>query len=322
MKVAVVGAGAMGSIMACLLHDGGMEVVLYEKREERVADVRLNGIRLRGDLEAHEAMAIKPPGEPAGSFDLIVLAVPAGSEGDALRPLSPFVHRETLYLSLQEGNAVEELVELVGEERAGGAVSRVSAAERQDGEVEVEELRSIRVGGYPSLRGPGFVPLVDAAAAASSGRLGLASDLGWEIGERLAVAAPVSSLCAVLGAAPREIMARPEVDSLCLDAVEEARRVIAAARREDAPGSPWEEAVWMRVKPPLLRQLEEKRASEVDRLPGYVAERARSAGMPAPVHAALTSLVREIGSGRHKPGEAAFRELQRRIGEEKAMGLL
>ena len=42
MRVAVIGAGAMGSLVSILLHESGAEVVVYEKREERVAWLREN----------------------------------------------------------------------------------------------------------------------------------------------------------------------------------------------------------------------------------------------------------------------------------------
>jgi len=322
MRVAVIGAGAMGSLVSYLLHAGGMEVVLYESREKREAEIRANGVRLRGAVAGRESLGVRSPGESASPFDFIILAVAAGAGGDALRPLSPFVHRDTLYLSLQEGSAVEELAQLVGDSRVGGAVALASAMETSTGEVEVEEFRSLVMGGFIPEGSPGFSPLVEAVNAVCPGKALLTTGLDKEIWRRLEAAAAVSGLCAVLGAVPEEIKGRDEVDALCREAAEECRRAAASTGPETfPPGSPWEDAVWRCLKPPMLRDLEAARGTEVEYLSGYIVGRSRARGRSAPVHSAMCSLVKEMESGRRRPGEGSLKELQRRVREERGMAL-
>ena len=137
MRVAVIGAGAMGAVASLLLYDAGAEIVVYERREERVAHIRDRGICVRGALEGDAFPHIGKAGEAVAPFDMMVFAMGAGETGDALRPLSPFVHRDTTYISLQDGNAVTGLAGLVGEERAFAALAWVSAFETPGGEVEI-----------------------------------------------------------------------------------------------------------------------------------------------------------------------------------------
>ena len=148
MRIAVIGAGAMGSLVSYLLDAGGMEVVLYESRDERIAEIKEKGIRLQGEMEGSREIGIKAPGEPDAPFDVMIVATPAGDAAGVIRPVSPFVHRETRYLSLQEGSAVEEIAQVVGEERTGGIIASVSAILTPSGAVEVEDLRSIILGDY------------------------------------------------------------------------------------------------------------------------------------------------------------------------------
>ncbi len=321
MRVAVIGAGAMGCAMAYLLQAGGMEVVLYERRRERVAEIAEKGIRLRGDLEAAEAFDVRLPGEPVEPFDFFVLAVPVGESGEAVRPLSPYVHRETLYLSLQEGSAVEGLALLVGEERAGGAVAEVSAVEL-GGVVEVEEFRRLVMGGFRPGQESGFAPLAQAVEKARPGGAMISGDLEGDMWRRLVSAAAVSGLCAVLGSPPLEIAGREEVRSLCLEAAGEAAALAAEKALALSPESPWEGAVWRTIQPPLLRDLEAGRRTEIDVLSGRIVKEAGKRKARASVHSAVASLVREMESGRRKPGEGAFKELVRRVREEKGMSLL
>ena len=47
----------------------------------------------------------------------------------------------------------------------------------------------------------------------------------------------------------------------------------------------------------MLQSLERSRRTEIDFINGYVVERGRQKGVPTPVNAALTTLVREIEAG-------------------------
>jgi 2-dehydropantoate 2-reductase len=320
MRVAVVGAGAMGSLISYLLRGAGTELVVYEKRESRVADIGANGIRLRGAIDGRFYPQLGVPGEPVPSFDVIVLAVAAVEGGEALRPLSPFVHRRTVYLSLQDGNAVDELAGLVGKERTGGAIPLASAVESPSGEVEVEELRCIRVGAFHPEGREAFSLLVEAMEAGMARSAELVSDLESEVWARLQAAAAVSGLCGVLGAAPEEIKGMEGVDDLCREAAAECAALATSQGLETpAINSPWQEAVWRWIKPPLLMDLERGRKTEVEFLCGPIARRA--GGIRAPVHSAIYSLLKEMESGNRRPGEESFKELKRRVREERGMSL-
>jgi 2-dehydropantoate 2-reductase len=323
MRIAVIGAGAMGSLISYLLDAGGMEVVLYDSREERIADIREGGIRLRGEIEGQRSVEARGEGEPAPPFDVMITAAPAGDAAGLLRPISPFVHRDTLYLSLQEGSAVEELAQVVGAERTGAAFAWVSAALTPSGEVDVEEFRSMVIGPYLPGEGDELSSLVEVLKDETKGKAVLAGDLDREKWLRLSSAAAVSALCCVTGAPPEAIRGREDVDSVCREAARECMQV--AVEQGIEPGtqnSPWEEAVWSKLKPPMLLALESGGSTEVEFLSGYIVERSRSSGRPPPFHSAMYSLVKEIEAGERRPGDGSFKELQRRIEEEKGMSLL
>jgi 2-dehydropantoate 2-reductase len=323
MRVAVIGAGAMGSLVSFLLHTAGAEVVVYESRQGRIEELRTKGISVRGDVTGAVFPAIGLPGEPAEPYDLMVLAVKAGDSGDALRPLSPHVHRDTVYLSLQEGDAVSDLGEMVGEERAFAAIAWASAVENPGGDVEVEELRSLVLGGLSPQRESEIARIAELMGEACPCGISIARNLSLEIWKRLEAAAAVSGLCALSGLLPQEARTVDEVNEWCEEAAEECRKTAASAGLEiTGTGSPWENAVWRGVQPPLMNDIMADRRTEVAWLSGDIVEQARMAGIPVPVHNSILSLVREIESGRHRPGERSLRELKRRIAEEKGMTLI
>ena len=237
MRAAVIGGGAMGSLASLLLHDSGAELVIYERREERLQRLREDGVRVRGAVEGEFMPQLGRPGEAAAPYDLIVLAVGAGEGGEALRPLSPYVHRDTVYLSMQDGSAVSELAGMVGDERAFATMAWISAVEARSGEVEVEECRFLVLGGFLPGGGDRITALAEALGSASAMEVRVAPDLKREVWKRLTAAAAVSGLCAVTGLVPEEARRREEIDGLCGEASLECARVAAADGRRHA-GSP------------------------------------------------------------------------------------
>ncbi|MBN2027660.1 MAG: ketopantoate reductase family protein [Actinobacteria bacterium] len=323
MRIAVIGAGAMGGIMSMLCWKAGMGVTVYDVREERLADIKKSGMRVTGALNGETFPEVGRAGEATAPFDVMVLAVGAEETGVALRPLSPFVHRDTMYVSVQDGSAVVALASMVGEERAFSALGWVSAFETTAGEVEIEEMRSLVLGSFLPGAEARLVPVVEAIEAVYPGTTRLAADLEGEMWRRLECAAAVSALCAIAGAVPQDVRGLDDLNAFCEEAAEECRQVAASVGRElPATISTWEDAVWHSVKPPMLRDVEAGRKTEVACLSGYVVERARAAGIAVPVNSAILTLVKEMQSGRHRPGETALSELRRRIAEEKGMSLL
>lgn len=323
MRVAVIGAGAMGGLASLLLCKAGMDVYVYERREERLAGIKEKGIRVCGALSGEAFPEVGKVGGATAPFDVMILAVGASETGEALRPLSPFVHRDTMYLSMQDGSAVSGLADLVGAERAFSALAWASAFETPEGEVEVEEVRSLVLGAFVPGREAQMASVVEAVEGAYPGTVRLAADLEGEIWKRLGCAAAVSGLCAIAGTVPRDARDLEGLDAFCNEAAEESRKAAASAGREVPPSaSPWEDAVWRNVKPPLLRDVEARSKTEVAYLNGRIVEQARAAGIAVPVNSAILTLVKEMQSGLHRPGGAALNELRRRITEERGMSLL
>lgn len=327
MKVAVVGAGAMGSLAAHVLVEAGAEVVVYETREDRLAYLASEGLHLKGGLEGRSRPEVRHPSEGGNPFDAFVMAVKAHATAETLRPLSPFVHRETVYLSLQEGNAWEVLGELVGRERTYLALAWVSAAEEEDGAVEVEECRTLMVGpaliGEEAIRTPGFTKLMEALRNGFPGRLTTISDPVKATLTRLRSAAPVSALCALMGAKPNELRERGEIGEWLEEAVVEGTRLAASLGLElPLLEDPWDDAVWDRLSPPMLRDVRAGGATERDHTTGFMLREASRCGVRTPLLSSLHSLLAEVEKGGRTPGEPLLREMRRRLSEERGMSLM
>ncbi len=157
MRVAVLGAGAIGAYVGAALHRGGTDVHLVA-RGAHLEAIRAHGVRVlspRGDFEA-ATPATDDPSE-IGPVDFVFLGLKANAYADCGPLIEPLLHERTAVVAAQngipwwyfhrlrgpfEGRRVESV-------DPGGAVTRTLALERAIGCVvycstEVEEPGVIR----------------------------------------------------------------------------------------------------------------------------------------------------------------------------------
>ena len=104
MRVCVVGAGAIGGLVATKLHLAGEHVSVIDKCATLVA-IRNSGLRLEWhDGTVYEAR-IEAYGRAAdtGEQDLVILAVKAYDLEDVARDIRHLLHRDTMVMTLQNG---------------------------------------------------------------------------------------------------------------------------------------------------------------------------------------------------------------------------
>lgn len=116
MRIAIVGAGAMGSLMAGRLaavagQPGSTpaasvdHVVLYGRQSDHLEAIRANGLTI---VERSGASSVIPvtattnPAEVEGS-DVVLVLVKAWASAEAATPLCPYLTRDTVVITLQNG---------------------------------------------------------------------------------------------------------------------------------------------------------------------------------------------------------------------------
>ncbi len=113
MKIAVVGAGAMGSIYAGLLSEAGHAVWAVDPNSAHVAAINANGLSLTGPDGTRLFRRIKAVGTAADIgevVDLVVLATKAAHVPAATQSLGPVLGPETTILAMQNGLGAAERV--------------------------------------------------------------------------------------------------------------------------------------------------------------------------------------------------------------------
>jgi len=123
MRMALVGAGSLGTILGALLSRHGLDIVLVDANEDHVAALNSSGATVTGHLDIEVPVKAITPGQMEGDYDLIIYLVKSTFDDVALPALLPHMREDTMLITLQNGVPEERVASFIGRERMlGGAV--------------------------------------------------------------------------------------------------------------------------------------------------------------------------------------------------------
>lgn len=155
MKIAIYGAGAMGTVLGALLTKGGLNgVELITRNKEHALDMKNQGAEIVCKAENtvwNIPVDAVTPEQMQGKYDIVFLMTKQRENKDILRFLLPFLHENSVVCTTQNGLPEKVVAEIVGQDRAYGAVASFGATFIGGGRVELTSKfdgMRIQVGGY------------------------------------------------------------------------------------------------------------------------------------------------------------------------------
>ncbi len=112
MKIAILGAGAMGSAFAWLLRGKNREIVLYDKSRETVEQIEKRGLTVFAGGERHNIKpAISTSPEVVAETSMVLVLVKSYSTEELMGKIKEHLAPKTIILSLQNGLGNREIME-------------------------------------------------------------------------------------------------------------------------------------------------------------------------------------------------------------------
>jgi 2-dehydropantoate 2-reductase len=307
MRVAVVGAGAMGSIFGAAFHDAGNDVSLVELNPATVEAVRQHGLHVErrdGRVDRYVIPITSDPAELGGPVDLAVFQVKGFATPSAAELVRPIVSADTIVLTLQNGMGNEGVL-------LGAFPGRpVLIGNSIHSSLVTAPGRVNHTGVRPTYIGPAraeWQPAADRVAAALEGS-GFEvhalneHDIHHQIWAKFVLNCGSLPTCALSGLSTEDFGKNEAMLRLCDELVRETCAIAAAA------GFPLdvEDRVAMNRdlfrtaggKASMLQDIEARRRTEIDTINGAALLHAELHGVPAPLNRAMVALV--------KGREAAF----------------
>lgn len=320
--VVVVGAGAIGTILAARLHAAGSEV-LVAARDAAGARRLADGLRATGpdgSVVASRVPVVLGPDDLASSPRLLVLATKCADAEPALRSWLPHLDDEAPIVALQNGVLGDILKPLAGDRLVECTVAFPATLDAP-GQATQTGPGGLHLGPWPKASPRDDPAAFKAVAQALSPACpvqgsGNMQGVKWS---KLAINSCITSLGVLTGVQLGDLLADARARQAFLAIVQEAH----AAGRADGvkfeavngfrPGLfaaplPGRDALlrllarkYRRHRSSSLQSLERGRRTEVDFLNGHIVTTARRHGLAAPVNQAIVEGIHAIEAGRAQP---------------------
>ena len=305
MKVAVIGAGAVGGYYGARLAQAGHDVTLIA-RGANLEAIRANGFRVRsaaGELTAQ----VRAESDPSrvGPVDLLVFAVKMYSNREAFPLVPPLIGPGTAVLSLQNGvDSADELSTIVGREPMLAGTTYIAATLVEPGIVEyVGSVRRIVFGeAFGERIVTERVSRIREVLAGADIEAEAAADSRVPIWEKFIFLAPIAALTAAARLPIGPAWAQPAFRETYERAMAEVEALANHAGIPVAADVRAQKLRYLDASPPTMRSsmmvdITSGRPLELEALVGAVVRRGRDAGIPTPVMATLYGILKPFEYG-------------------------
>jgi 2-dehydropantoate 2-reductase len=342
-----MGCGAVGGVLAGGILSAGHPLTLVTHNAAISRAIAEDGLRLTTPAGTRTLpAAVCADACPAlegveGPFDIVLLAMKATGVEAASREIGPLLAPDGIVVTLQNGivedrvAATLENIRPTGPSPVIGALVGWGATMHAPGVYEMTSTGETTIGeldGSHTARVDRLKMVLDTAAPTV-----ITTNIYGALWSKLAINCVVTTLGAVTGQLLGAMLRHIKVRRLALAVVSEVidvamahgvalepvagtldlRRLYQSPRRRMRvlrPAALPKHAImsivglkFRRLKSSMLQSLERGREPEIDFMNGYVVSKGRQVGVPTPLNAALTTMVKEIADGEREidPGNLA-----------------
>ena len=299
MKIAVVGAGAMGSLFGGLLAESGAEVWLLDIRAEQISAINQNGLNIEKDGHCRH-VHIKATTDPdhIEMADLAIVFVKSPQTRSAADIAGKLVGSEGLVLTLQNGIGNAEIIaETVARERIVAGTTSHGATLLAPGHIRHAGTGATIIGMWDS-KNLGHADRIAHIMTQAGIETEVVQSVQNVIWNKLLINVGINAITALSGIKNGQILDLEITRNLSQAAVEEAMSV--ARTQGIQVDEDTVEHVFQVAKATgdnrssMGQDVDNKRLTEIDAINGAVVRIAEKIGLKVPVNLALTALVETL----------------------------
>jgi 2-dehydropantoate 2-reductase len=304
MRIAIVGSGGVGGYFGGRLAATGTDVT-FLARGAHLEAMRAHGLRIDSPKGNVHLANVKAESDPAavGPVDVVFFAVKLYDTESALSLLPPLVGTRTVVVGFQNGvETVGTLTRAVGASHTAGGVSYVSAVIAEPGVIRHTAMDHLIFGMPDGSPSPQLESLLEACRPAGF-QVTLSRDITVDVWTKFVRISVFSAMTAVTRSPIGVIVNDPELLEMLKAAARETLAV-AHAKGVQVSGTIDEDvAVAYKALPPqtkasMLEDLERGRRIELPWLSGAVVRLGREVGVPTPIHAFISTVLKPYVDGR------------------------
>lgn len=321
MRVAIYGAGSLGTILGAFISKAGINIELINRNKAHVKALQEKGACIVGTLEFKQPVVAYTPEEMQGIYDIIFLMTKQQHNAEVVETLRPFLAEDGALVTFQNGLPEVLLAEILGEERVLGCTVAWGATLQSPGVCELTsapDALSFSLGAMSDKRSKHFGKVKELLEM--MGTVDVEENFMGTRWSKLLINAAFSGMSAVLGCTFGEAAApwasRRIVQGImkeCMDVCQAGGIRIEPVQGKDIVkllnySNPFKRAFSFmiipiairkhaKLKASMLQDIEKGKLTEVDAINGAVSDYGRKVGVPTPLNDCVVEIIHRIERG-------------------------
>jgi 2-dehydropantoate 2-reductase len=327
MNIAIYGAGAMGTVLGAYITKAGHQIDLINRNKDHVAALKSQGAKIIGTIEFTQKVSAFTPDEMTKEYDIILLMTKQRHNKEIVEFLKKFLKESGILCTLQNGIPEPAIAEIIGPNRTVGATMSWGASFHGHGVAELttipsKETLTFQVGEYGHVNQILLHHIL--TLLGTMGHVELKDNLIGARWAKLIINSAFSGLSVVTGATFGELAKNRFSRKIALELIKECIEVGRAANIKIEPiqGKNIEKLMHYKnifkktfsyyllpyamrkhkaIKSSMLRDLQNKRKTEIDSINGVVVSYGKQCKYPTPLNNVVLSVVHKIEEKKLQP---------------------
>ena len=325
MRIAIYGAGSLGTILGAFITKAGVSIELINRNKAHVEALKSKGAQVVGTMNFTQPVVAYTPDEMSGTYDILFLMTKQQHNAEVVQMLKGFLAPDGVLVTFQNGLPEVQIAEVLGEERVLGCTVAWGATLQSPGVCELTsepDALSFSLGSISKQRSQHFDKVKELLEM--MGTVEVEENFLGTRWSKLLINAAFSGMSAVLGctfgeaAGPKE--SRRIVQALIKECIDVCQ--VGGIRIEPVQGKdivkllnytnalkrafsffiiPIAIRKHAKLKASMLQDLEKGKMTEVDAINGAVSEYGRKVGFPTPMNDKVVEIIHRIEQGELKP---------------------
>ena len=307
MRIAVMGAGSIGSYFGGMLALAGHQVALIA-RGENLAAVENHGLRIQTDDElltipCGDCLSAANDPDAVGPVDLALITVKTYQNALAVPAMQPLVDNNTTVLCLQNGiDSYQAAAEVLGADKVLPGAAYIEAARMGPGMVKqsgsVVRIAFGETDGNDSQRGRTIRQVLSEAGI----NVQFSHDIRQVLWTKFLFIATMAGATSLARETMAEIMPRPEWRQVIVGCMKEIEKVARASQVALAPDIVESTVAYIEgdledMHASMHADIMAGRPLELEALTGAVIRAGRSAGIPTPINDVIYAALKPFAAG-------------------------
>ena len=321
MRIAIYGAGSLGTILGAYINKGGVSVELINRNKAHVEALQKKGAQVVGTVQFTQTVIAYSPEEMSGQYDIFFLMTKQQQNAEVVQMLKKYLASDGVLVTFQNGLPEVGIADILGEERVLGCTVAWGATMKEPGMCELTsepDALSFSLGAISEKKSKHFAKVKELLEM--MGTVDVEENFLGTRWSKLLINSAFSGMSAVLGCtfgeAAKSRESRRIVQVLIKECIDVCK--VGGIRIEPVQGkdivklldytNPLKRAFSFfiipvairkhaKLKASMLQDLEKGKLTEVDAINGAVSDYGRKVGCPTPMNDRVVDIIHKIEQG-------------------------